>query len=422
MNTPVKPPKPNDEPRQFAVEVVQKLRAAGFEALWAGGCVRDLLLGGTPHDYDVATSATPQQVQELFGRRRTIPVGAAFGVIVVLGPRKAAGQIEVATFRTDAAYSDGRRPDSVQFSTPEEDAKRRDFTINGMFYDPIECRVIDYVNGQQDLKTGVIRAIGDAEARIAEDKLRMLRAVRFAARFSFAIDDATATAIKVNAQGVELVSGERIAVEVQKTLSTDRSSWAVQVWHELGLLSVLLPEVEESWAKVWQEAETLLGDLGGGQGWILKLAALLFELDDSSKLVGDIKQRWKLSNADARLLGYAVSELELFLIADERPWSELQPKVVHEDFGNVMRLVRAVAKRDGKSGSIHWLETRIDELRRQNELDPAPFLLGQDLIAAGMKPGPMFRELLSEARRMQLDEELDGRDAALAWLHKQSQS
>src|SRR5215510_3985433 len=150
---------PNHQ-RSFALEIAQKLRAAGFEALWAGGCVRDQLLGLTPKDYDVATSATPDQIRDLFGRRRTLPIGASFGVITVLGPREA-GQIEVATFRTDAAYSDGRHPDSVSFTTAEHDAERRDFTINGLFFDPVSEQVVDYVGGQQDLNSQILRAIGD---------------------------------------------------------------------------------------------------------------------------------------------------------------------------------------------------------------------------------------------------------------------
>src|SRR4249920_3694792 len=173
-----------DHQRAFALEIAQKLRAAGFESLWAGGCVRDELLGIPPKDYDVATNATPDQIRDLFGHRRTLPIGAAFGVVTVLGPRHA-GQIDVATFRSDATYSDGRHPDSVKFTSAEQDAERRDFTINGLFYDPVGGEVVDYVGGQQDLAGRVIRAIGDARLRLAEDKLRMLRAVRFAAAFEF---------------------------------------------------------------------------------------------------------------------------------------------------------------------------------------------------------------------------------------------
>ncbi|MFN5709429.1 MAG: CCA tRNA nucleotidyltransferase, partial [Planctomycetota bacterium] len=174
-------------PREFAVQIVQRLQQAGFEAVWAGGCVRDMLLGLKPKDYDVATSALPEQIRDLFGHRQTLAIGASFGVITVLGP-KSAGQVEVATFRQDAEYSDGRRPDSVHFSTAERDAQRRDFTINGMFYDPVQDVVLDFVEGRRDIDERVIRAIGNPEERIAEDKLRMLRAVRFAATYQFHLD------------------------------------------------------------------------------------------------------------------------------------------------------------------------------------------------------------------------------------------
>src|SRR6516165_655576 len=159
-----------DQQREFALDVVRRLRAADYEAYWAGGCVRDIVLGRRPKDYDVATNAKPLEIRELFGKTRTLPLGAAFGVITVVGPRPA-GQIEVATFRQDAAYSDGRHPDSVTFSSAREDAERRDFTINGMFFDPVERRVIDYVGGQEDLREGLIRAIGDTRMRFQEDKL-----------------------------------------------------------------------------------------------------------------------------------------------------------------------------------------------------------------------------------------------------------
>ena len=189
-----------EEQRRFAVEVVRRLRGAGFDAYWAGGCVRDQLLGRTPKDYDVATSATPEQVRELFGHRRTLAIGAAFGVAAVIGP-KGSGTVEVTTFRRDAAYSDGRHPDSVTFSSAQEDAARRDFTINGLFYDPIERRVIDFVGGQEDLAAKRIRAIGYARDRFAEDKLRMLRAVRFTAAFAFTLDTDTWAAIAEMAAG-----------------------------------------------------------------------------------------------------------------------------------------------------------------------------------------------------------------------------
>src|ERR1700683_268255 len=160
-----------DPKREFAVEVVRRLQEAGYRALWAGGCVRDFLMGRVPKDYDVATAARPNTVRELFGQRRTLAVGASFGVIVVLGSKKS-GNVEVATFRTEGSYADGRRPDHVVFSTPEEDALRRDFTINGMFYDPIAEKVFDYVDGEKDLAAGIVRAIGNPADRMSEDKLR----------------------------------------------------------------------------------------------------------------------------------------------------------------------------------------------------------------------------------------------------------
>src|SRR6185295_1585440 len=230
--------------RAFALEIAQKLRAAGFEALWAGGCVRDELLGLTPKDYDVATSAKPEQIRDLFGRRRTLPIGASFGVITVLGPREA-GQIEVATFRTDAAYSDGRHPDSVTFTTAEHDAQRRDFTINGLFYDPIAQQVVDYVGGQQDLKAKILRAIGDPRLRLSEDKLRMLRAVRFAAAFNFAIDPDTLTAIQDMAPEINTVSAERIGIEIRRMLIDPNRASALKLLREANLLVQVLPEVAD---------------------------------------------------------------------------------------------------------------------------------------------------------------------------------
>src|SRR6478736_4762997 len=176
--------------REFAVEVVRTLRKNEQVALWAGGCVRDQLMQLLPKDYDVATDATPERVREVFGKKRTLAIGASFGVITVLGP-KGTGQIDVATFRRDAAYSDGRHPDAVTFTTAEHDAQRRDFTINGLFYDPIAEKVVDYIGGQNDLQARIVRAIGDPRSRLSEDKLRLLRAVRFAAAFNFAIDPGT---------------------------------------------------------------------------------------------------------------------------------------------------------------------------------------------------------------------------------------
>ncbi|HTN74368.1 MAG TPA: CCA tRNA nucleotidyltransferase, partial [Pirellulaceae bacterium] len=229
--------------RQFATEVVAQLRDAGFEALWAGGCVRDQLLGHTPKDYDVATSARPEQIRNLFGHRRTLAIGASFGVITVIGT-KASGQLDVATFRRDAGYSDGRRPDSVTFSSAEEDAQRRDFTINGLFFDPLTDQVIDYVGGQDDLRRGIVRAIRDPYERFREDKLRMLRAVRFTACFNFAIDPPTLAAMRDEAHAITIVSGERIAAEMRRMLVHSQRAKAVELLSEAQLLVEILPEAQ----------------------------------------------------------------------------------------------------------------------------------------------------------------------------------
>ncbi|HPZ83611.1 MAG TPA: CCA tRNA nucleotidyltransferase, partial [Thermogutta sp.] len=229
--------------REFAVWVVRKLQERGYIAYWAGGCVRDQLLGRVPKDYDVATNATPDEVRNIFGMKRTFAVGAAFGVITVNGP-PGAGQIEVATFRTDSSYRDGRHPESVSFSSPKEDALRRDFTINGLFYDPIQDRTVDYVGGVEDIKRRIIRAIGDPYQRFTEDKLRMLRAIRFVAELEFDLDPRTYEAIRAMADQITQVSQERILMELERLLTAPARRKGVILLRESGLLRVVLPELE----------------------------------------------------------------------------------------------------------------------------------------------------------------------------------
>jgi tRNA nucleotidyltransferase/poly(A) polymerase len=224
------------------MEIVGRLQRAGFEALWAGGCVRDELLGRIPADFDVATSARPEQVRDLFGRRRTLAVGAAFGVITVLGP-PGAGQVEVATFRTDAAYTDGRHPAGVTFCSAREDAARRDFTINGLFFDPFTGIVQDFVGGREDLAAGIVRAIGVPALRFGEDHLRMLRAVRFAAFFDFVLEGQTRAAIERMAHLVAGVSPERIAAELRGMVSRRGRKRALDLLAETGLAREVLGEL-----------------------------------------------------------------------------------------------------------------------------------------------------------------------------------
>lgn len=412
--------------RDFALDVVRQLRDAGFQALWAGGCVRDLLLGNDPQDYDVATSATPQQVREVFGRKRTLTVGMSFGVVIVLAPRHAGGhQIEVATFRTDAGYSDGRHPDHVTFSTPELDAQRRDFTINGMFFEPVQEKVIDYVGGQFDLQRRIIRAIGKAEDRIAEDKLRMLRAVRFAARFGFEIDEETSAAIVRCAAEVGVVSGERIAVEIQKTLATPRAAWAVQTWSSLGLLREILPEIEpgnganagiDLNGKLAVEVVATL-ERASAASWQVKLSLLLvttLKNEQRRDAIEGIRSRLKLSNTDTEILRFATVQQPLLERADRLPWSEVQPCLVNPAVDVALQVLKARLEDGAKYGSIGWIEQQL--AMPAKELNPQPLLGGADLIEMGWKPGPKFKLLIDRARALQLDGKLADKKAAIQWL------
>jgi tRNA nucleotidyltransferase/poly(A) polymerase len=411
------------ESREFALEIVTRLRSAGYIALWAGGCVRDLLMEREPHDFDVATSATPEQVRELFGFRRTLMVGAAFGVVIVRGSSKLQGQVEVATFRTDAAYTDGRRPDSVAFSTPEKDAARRDFTINGMFFDPLAGEVIDYVGGREDLRNGIIRAIGDPHARLAEDKLRMLRAIRFAARFSFEIESQTQAAVKAHAADVALVSGERIAVEFRKTLETDRAAWAVERWQATGLMQVIAPEIFSLWDAVGEAICELVQHTDHG-GWIARAAAFYWPLIsseehepfvDAKSCIASLKQRLKLANDEADALLFGLESQTILSRSSQLAWSRVQPLLVMPHIGTALAILAA---RGAKSPAFAKEAARLHEflLWPDEKLNPLPLLDGQVLQQCGLKPGPQFRAILLKARCLQLDGELKDRDSAKQWL------
>ncbi len=408
--------------RAFATEVVLRLKEAGFEALWAGGCVRDLLRGQAPVDYDVATSALPEQVRTLFGHRRTLPVGASFGVIIVLGPTKQHGQIEVATFRTDATYSDGRHPDAVSFSTPEHDAMRRDFTINGMFYDPVHAETIDFVGGREDLRNRTIRAIGNADHRIAEDKLRMLRAIRFAARFEYDIDAATYSAICRHSGQIAVVSRERMATEMRKTLVTARAAWAVDRWSETGLLKVLMPEVAHAWSDHRQLTMAIIEQLRDCQ-WTVAMAGLLLPLTEnlsqqqSNELVCTVGTNLRLANEETAEVAYILRSQADLHRADQLAWSLVQPTLADR------RASLAVSLLEARAGAglfpVHvyrWLRQKLSLPSEQ--LNPPPLVTGQDLIAAGLRPGPEFKKLIQHVRDLQLDGQLANSRDALDWISR----
>ena len=403
--------------RQFALDVVRRLRAADFEAYWAGGCVRDGLLGREPKDYDVATNATPAQIRTVFGRRRTLALGAAFGVITVLGPRPA-GQVEVATFRQDAGYSDGRHPDSVRFSSAREDAQRRDFTVNGLFYDPIDERVIDYVGGQEDLERRVIRAVGDPVQRFTEDKLRMLRAVRFSAAYEFSLEAGTLEAIRRMASEIGVVSPERISIEMQRILVDGNRVTGMRRLFETGLAAVVLPEVVPSDEKLQQGFERTLRviDRFKEPGFPLVLASLL---DDRVDPAGAEKvcRRWRLSNRQTDRVTWLVENHLALRQARTKRWSELQKILVEEGIDDLLALSEAecrVAEVDTRD--IDWCRSLLE--RSAEELDPAPLLSGDDLISHGLAPGPNYGILLQRVRDAQLDGQICSREEALTLVDR----
>ncbi len=410
-------------PRDLATDIVRRLRAAGFEALWAGGCVRDQILGIPPKDYDVATSARPEQVREVFGRRKTLAIGASFGVITVLGP-KSAGQIDVATFRRDAAYSDGRHPDSVSFTSAEQDALRRDFTINGLFFDPVESRVIDYVGGQEDLRQGIVRAIGDPRLRIAEDKLRMLRAVRFAARFDFALDEPTLAAIQQQAHDLVIVSAERIAAEMRLILTHQCRARGMQLLHSARLLEIVLAEAlalspDDPWSPEsaadtpWRRTLHILHRLDQPT-FAVALAALLREIaSPTGDLPRTVYDRWKLKNDELDGVVKLLTEEPLVRRASQVRWPELQRILVAPRCEELLSYCQAVA------AVLDHSTTEFDFCRAKlalppEEMNPPPLVTGDDLKQLGIPPGPAYREILDRIRDAQLEKRITSREEALS--------
>ena len=407
--------------RDLALDIVAKLRAAGHEALWAGGCVRDQLLGLAPKDYDVATSARPDEIRDLFGHRRTLAIGAAFGVITVLGPRSA-GQIEVATFRTDAAYSDGRHPDSVTFTNAREDAARRDFTINGLFFDPISSEVVDYVGGQEDIRHRLIRAIGEPRLRLGEDKLRMLRAVRFAAAFDFTIEDATLRAIQEMAAEITTVSAERIGMEVRRMLLDANRAVALDLLRETNLLTHVLPEVASLDAVRFEDTKRILANLRQ-PSLPLALAALLLyvyeavrtghfsdQLTSLAPTASTVGRRLRYTNKEIDRAVWLLNQFAIIEHPEQAPWPRLQRVLIHDGAAELVALREAVAGPD--DAAAVFCRERL--AWPAEKLNPLPLLDGSDLIAHGIAPGPTFAALLEKIRDAQLNEEIHTREQALA--------
>jgi len=404
--------------KQAAIKIIKRLRRNGFEALLAGGCVRDMLLGRRAHDFDVATDATPAEVIKLF--KRTLKVGAKFGVVIVLlegSPELRQGlrldeQVEVATFRTETGYTDGRHPATVKFTGATEDAGRRDFTINGMFYDPLEEKVIDYVNGQTDLKKKVVRTIGEPEHRFGEDYLRMLRAVRFSTQLGFRIEPKTFSAICSSAKNIARISGERIAVELEAILANPERSAGVAMLVETGLAEAIFPGFTDEQAKF---AIRVLGQLRKKVDFALALACLFagcpteFALQECAIL--------KLSRSQNRHIKFLLVNKGK-LLDEKMSLAELKLIVSEPYFWDLYELQRAIQKAKRRSvAALVTLRKRIKALG-DIELRPKPLLDGHSLIRLGAVPGPGLGQLAEEMYIAQLEGKLQTTQQAEQWAQR----
>jgi poly(A) polymerase len=424
-----RPNKPRCE-RADAEAVLRRLRANGHEAYFAGGCVRDLLLGLEPKDWDVATDAPPARVRELF--TKTEAVGAAFGVILV---RHGKSVVEVATFRTDGSYLDGRRPSEVRFTTAQEDAQRRDFTINGLFLDPLNGdRVIDYVGGQEDLAARRLRAIGDPTARFAEDHLRLLRAVRFAARFGLEIAPATAMAIEQRAGLLKGISPERIAEELRLMLSPPTRSAAWLLLWKFKLIHVVLrflPLKEE--VQINPSKSVFLATAPGAQvsfGLALAAAVLDVELHQGNDVLAVVEKKnvnriaravdkaLKLSNVEFDEMEQALGGLAMVL-GEESRLAQLKRFLARPTSGGSRHLLDALEKVGVYEEKVSVLKKRMDELEGV-DVAPPPLITGDDLEAAGLKPGPAFKKILDAVYDEQLEGRVKTKKEAMAFAMRQA--
>ena len=431
--------------REAATGVVRLLRQNGHEAFFAGGCVRDLLIGKSPHDYDVATSATPEQICSLFPR--TIPVGAQFGVILV---RAGGHEVQVATFRSDGAYIDGRRPESVSFTSAEEDAKRRDFTINGLFFDPDSEEIVDYVGGREDLAQGILRAIGDPARRFQEDRLRLLRAVRFSASLGFPVEAETWKALCDGQATVLQVSAERIREELLRMFTAESRVRAFDLLDESGLLATIFPEIEvlkgceqppefHPEGDVFVHTRLMLQLLRPEVSVPLVLSVLFHDLGKPGTLTIDETGRRRFNGHEK----VSAELTEKILHRLRSPNQEIEDTVEivrnHMAFKDVQNMRTAKVKRllakptfsdelelhrvdclgsHGLLDNYEFLVVKQEEFSKE-PLIPPPLVTGHDLIQLGWKPGPDFRKALDAVQNAQLEGTLHSKEQALAWLLRQ---
>lgn len=390
--------------REAALGVVRTLRDAGFEALFAGGCVRDRVMGKEPNDYDVATAAPPDRVVSLF--RRTRKVGIQFGVVLV-GVRQY--WIEVATFRCDGVYRDGRRPDHVEFTNAREDAIRRDFTINGMFLDPIADKVVDYVGGEADIRDRLIRAIGDPARRFEEDYLRLLRAVRFAARFDFQIESTTREAIRSHASLVSKVSPERIHDELERMLSHANRATAFEMLRETGLLMHLWPGASEIEPHA-DRIQAMLAGLPASASFELAVAALMHSLSPSC--VEEVCRLLMCSNRTIKTAVWLIGHQDRLLNPAAVTLADLKLLMACRPFPQLLDLFAARLRADKVPLDAHAEMVRRSQAIPPDKVAPPPFITGKHLGKLGLPPGPAYKGILAKIYYAQLNGDLADKPAA----------
>jgi poly(A) polymerase len=438
-----------------ATRIAHSLRTHGYSAYLVGGCVRDLLLDREPADYDIATSATPHEVIRIFPQ--TFAVGAQFGVVLVPVRRDGADgerdnfATEVATYRSDGAYSDGRHPDEVQFSKDARmDVQRRDFTINGLLLDPDTREVLDYVGGRDDLQRGIIRTIGEAHQRFAEDKLRMLRAVRFAARFGYSIDNQTFAAIRELAPQIHQVSHERVRDEILKMLTEGHARRAFELLDQTNLLEQVLPEIKKMQGveqplqyhpegDVWIHTLMLLEGLPAGCSKTLALGALLHDVgkpptfriapdrirfdghaEIGTKMAAEICHRFRLSNDDTSQVLSLVANHMRFGSVTQMKESTLKRFFRLPKFDEQLELHRLDCMSSHRDLSLYdFAQEKFHSLPAE-QIRPTPLITGDDLIAAGYKPGPQFKDLLTAVEDAQLDGKIGTKEEAMQLVRERA--
>jgi poly(A) polymerase len=432
------------EKENKALAIIERLRAAGFTAYLAGGCVRDRVLGVAAKDYDIATDARPEAVQKLF--EHTVAVGARFGVIMVIVD---GDHFEVATFRADAEYCDGRHPSSVRFGTIEDDVRRRDFTIGGMYFDPATDRVIDLVGGLRDLRAGIVRAIGNVDERFEEDHLRMLRALRFAARLGFAIDPATWAAITRSAPAIAHTSAERVGKELVMIMTEGGVARGVDLLIESGFATVVMPELLalpgcpqpqnfHPEGDVYRHTHLMLSMLPRGCSETLAFGTLLHDIakprcfavaedgkmtyyghtDQGAEMAAAMMQRLRRSRAVQDRVAYLVRyHLRLCMAPRMRP-ATLKRMIAEDGFGELMELAMIDALASSSDLGFYHFCRRAVAAMGEVKARPPRLLGGNDLIALGFTPGSEFKSILREIEDLHLDGALATREEALAFVRE----